>query len=381
LSSETTLRLRAGARRYLPWIAWALAAAAAVGLNVSGPGLGVAPATADVRAVALSSQTPLRLVSLEVRAGERVRAGQLLARLDATRADAQLAGARAKLDQLQLDVRAKELTIRADRFKISDREALQTERLALDLVDLEAEQKRDVAQLGQLDEQLERQSRLVKEQLASADALNELKLHRAALAQKVDAYTASLARARANLAAAKRRAGEWKTDQVKDPVVEQQIAPLRSAALAQAEEVKRLELLRDSLDLKAPFDGQVSEVLLRPGDTVRTGRPVVTVIEERPTTAVAWVDQSWAARVQVGDEVSLSPVDHAGPPLKGRVTSLGPAITETPRRFQLVPNRVSFSREAHIEVEPGASAFVPGQAFNAAFRHGPGESATLVGFR
>ena len=372
--------LRVAARRYLPWLAWAVAAAGAVGLQVSSAGLGIAPATADVRAVALSSQQPLRLVSLEVRAGERVTSGQVVARLDPTRADAQLAIARAKLDRLKLDVGARELSIRADRFKISDREALQTERLALDLVDLEAQQRRDVAQLGQLDEQLERQTRLVKEQLASADALNELKLHRSALAQKVEAYTGSLLKVRENLAAAQRRAGAWRTDQVKDPVVEQQLAPLRSAALAQEEEVKRLELLRESLDLKAPFDGQVAEVLLRPGDTVRTGRPVLTLIDEQPTTAVAWVDQSWAARVKVGDEVSLSPIDHGGPPVKGRVTSLGPAIIETPKRFQSVSNRIAFSREAHIEVEPGPTALVPGQAFSASFRH-LDEGGKLVGSR
>ena len=383
MSSELRVTLRPVARRALPWVAWGLAAVTALAMNFVGRGLGSAPATALVRSVELSSPEPLRVVSIEVKEGERVASGQLLARLDPTRADAALAVARAKLEKLRLEVAGKEASLGDYITKVASRETSHSERMALELVQLEADDKRDRSELSQLDAQMERQTKLVGEKLASADALNELSLKRAALAERVESYGPMLVRARANQAGAASRAGQWKGPRnTSDARVESQLAPLRAAVAGQEAECQKLERLRASLDLTAPFAGRVGEIGVKVMETVRIGRPVVTVVDEEPTTALAYVDQAWAGRVQVGDEVTLVPLDRSGPSRKGKVTALGPAIAETPKRFQLIPGRVTYSREARVEIDPGTAPMLPGQAFTAGFHRGSATApASLVGAR
>lgn len=366
MSSDALYAVRRFGRRTLPWVAWGVAAAAALILNLTGRGLGHAPAAAELRAVSLSSPLSLRVVSVEVKEGEAVAAGQVVARLDSTKADAELTKARAGLERLKLEVIAKEAAL-----------GQLSERFALELAQLEADEKRDRAQLTQLDAQVERQKGLVAEKLASADHLDELSLKRAAVADRLAAYAPALQRIRQGRAAA--RPG---VSGAQDARLERQLAPLRAAVTAQEAECQKLERLRASLDLTAPFAGRVSQVHLRPMETARVGRPVVTLVDEEPRTAVAYVDQSWAGEVKVGDEVTLAPVDHSGPTRKGKVTALGPAIAETPKRFQLVPTKPAYSREARIELGPGSTSMLPGQAFTAAFQRGQGAApANLLGAR
>lgn len=385
MSSEprTLGSLRPLARRGLPWVAWGLAAVTALAMSLSGRGLGSAPAAAEARTASLSSPRPLKVVSVEVKEGELVTEGQVLARLDPTRADAELAAARAKLERLKLAVAAKEAALGDDRLKVSSREAAHSERVSLELAELETDAKRDRAELTQLDAQLARQTQLVDEKLASADALNELALKRAALADRAQAWDARLQRAREARAAALGRAGQWQGPRnTSDARIEQQLAPMRVAVAAQEGECRKLEALRASLELTAPFAGRVSAIGARVMETVRVGRGVVTVVDEHPSTAVAYVDQSWAGQVRVGDDVRLTPVDHSGPTRRGKVTSLGPAIAETPKRFQPLPGKVAYSREARVELEPGAPPMVAGQAFTAGFHRGADAPATrLLGAR
>ncbi|MBI5547986.1 MAG: HlyD family secretion protein, partial [Deltaproteobacteria bacterium] len=151
-----------------------------------------------------------------------------------------------------------------------------------------------------------------------------------------------------------------------DPRIDSQLAPLRAAAEAQKERCRQLELLLGRLTLTAPFDGRVGEVLALAGDIAREGLPVVTVVDDHPRSAIAYVDQRWSGRVQIGDAVSLAPSDRSGPPRAGKVVALGAAIAEAPLRFRLVPTEPLFCREVFIALDEPAP--LPGQAFNATFR-------------
>lgn len=361
--------LARGARRYGPWGAWAVAAGVALWANLAPESRGTAPAMVEVRSVSLSSPEPARVAAIEVRAGDAVSKGQVVARLDSTRIDGELAIARARLSELESNVRAQEAVLRVDRFKLADREASQAERAAVEVAQYEADEKRDRARLEQLDEQLERQAKLVEEQLSSVGTLNALKLERAALAKRVEAWAATVARAKEARLGADKRAGTWGKA---DPLVEQQLEPLRAAARAEAEHIALLERLHDGQELKAPFGGRVSAVLARAQESVRVGQPLLTITDDQPTQAVAWVDQAWAGQVEVGDEVVLVPVDRSSAPRKARVVRLGPGLGETPVRFRPYPDRPTFSREAFLQLEAQGAPPLPGQAFRAEFKKGKG---------
>lgn len=372
-------------RRWAPWAAWGIAAAAAVTMNFFGNDLGTAPAAARSRSVALTSPVALRLASLEVGPGQLVTEGQVVARLDATLVEGRLKVARALLAAAESKVSAKEVELRVGTGRVADKEATEAERAAVDLAALQADEQSDRAKLAQLDEQIERETRLVQGQLSSAAALNELKLARAAVSQTVQNYGVTLKRAQERHAAAARRAGEWRGQGAAAPMADQrlqaQLAPVKAEVVYAREEVAALEKQLVALELRAPFAGRVGQVLLQPGETVRSDTPVLFIVDEQPRVVVAYVDQAWAGNVQLGDEVKLEAVDRAGTRRLGRVTAMGPGLVETPARFRAV-ERMTYSREVHVLLDGDAGGVLPGQAFRADFRRGSlGANGPAVGAR
>lgn len=354
-------RFQAVVRRYGPWAAWAIAAAAALALYLGRTGARSAPAAVETREVSLSVPVTARVLEVAVLPGQRVSADQVVARLESADADERFTLAKAELEEAEAKVAARlaELVVRFD-----DRRSIEAGRAALAVAELEAQEKRARSQLHELDEQVAREAVLVQSRVAQSTALEKLKLNRAALAQAVESYPATLKKAREHLATAERQRGG--TAKVADVL----LAPAHAEVVRAKAALTLAEARRKQLEIRAPFDGRVGAVLLVPGATVREGSAVLTIVDERPSLAVAWIDQSCANEVQVGDVVSLTPVDGFGPARTGRVVTVGPGIVETPKRFQLVPGRLAWSREVRVKIDVGAVPLVPGQAFKADFRRG-----------
>jgi multidrug resistance efflux pump len=354
------------------------AASAASLLYFAGGGPEVAPAMAEKRKASLAALRDARVASIDIKRGDRVKAVQVLVRLDPSEIDAELAVARAELERLTLEIDSRSALLGDERLATADRLSSQAERASLELARLEADQKRDRSELEQVDEQIERERKLVDEKISSAETLNRLLLLRSALSKKVSESEATLREAKAHRDAAARRLEEWQKSgpvtPVSDPRLSTLIAPRQAAVTVQRERCRRLELQRDTLELKAPFDGQVSEIAIFPGEVARSGQPIVTLVAERPTMAIAYLDQAWALKVRPGDEVTLVSPDRTGPVRKGRVASLGPDIVELPERFRPLPDRPAFAREVHVELDPSAEPPLPGQAFAASFRSGKSAS-------
>lgn len=373
MSSERRI-LRPGPKRFVPWLLWGAALAAAIPLFASTSGLGIAPAIVEIKKVSLSCPRAAQVEAVLALPGEAVKAGQVLARMDASALDAELAVARAELRRAQLGLAARQVSLRDDRSKAASRLATDAERAAQQLARLATEDERDRGELSQLDEQLSREEKLVSGDLARSERLNELKLKKAALARKVEKGASELQLAQANAAAASRRLAEWRPPatakaqvQADDKSLADLLAPERAAVEVQAKKVDALELSRGKLELKTPFDGRVSEVLRRPGETVAKEASVVTVVDDRPTTAIAYVDQRWAKRVAIGDRAELLARDRTGPRRVGQVVALGPVMTELPPRFRRIPNQREYGREVFVRLDSPAP--LPGESFDATFRH------------
>lgn len=368
-------------RRFLPWGLWALALAVVLTLGFKTSGLGTSPAVLETRSVAVKAPRTkhrLKVEAVLVAPGESVKAGQVLARMDPSEVDADLAVERAKAQVLELQVASLRVKLHDDRARTADQLAFDAERASLELARIVSETERDRSELTQLDEALAQEQRLVTEKLANFERLNELKLKRAALSRKVEEYRATVEKARVSAGGTARRLDQWRkmvlgTSAESASHVLDQIAPARAAAEAQRERVRREELFRSQLELKAPFDGRVGEVLLRPGDVAASvDQAVLTVVDDHPSTAIAYVDQRWANRIKIGDRAELIPRDRSGPPRVGQVTTLAPSIGELPVRFRHFPNVREYGRNVFIKLEAAAS--LPGQAFDVTFHPGSGAS-------
>lgn len=369
MRSEGAL-LRRAALRWAPWALYALAALATLPLFASTAGVTSAPAEIEVRRVTVScprTAQRLRVAEVLVAPGDAVTAGQLLARMDSSEMDAELDEARLKLRELELAVTSVEVRSGADRLRAADRLAYRAEQAAAALARLSAEQQQGRSELAQIDAWLAQEQALVADRVADLDRLNALKLRGAGLAARLGELERGVKQARRAARDSGARLAGWRGAAAGAPSpVEGEVAPARAAAAAQRERVRLLEAARRRLDLEAPFDGRVEDVLLQPGETATNESAVVTVVDDRSTTrAVAFVAERFAARIRVGDRARLVPRDGSGPALHGRVRALAPSIAALPLRFATNPDQPVHGRRAYIELD--APAALPGQAFDASF--------------
>lgn len=344
-------------RRALPWLLYAAAAAATlpVARMVTDPG--TAPAVAEARKVTLGCPLTSHRLWVEavlVTPGQAVAAGQLLVRMAPGEVDAEIAAARRQLEELEL------AAVRA-----GNQLALESERTSLDLARLIADEQHDRSELAEIELAMAQESALVSDSLTDLKYLGELKRRRAGLEGRTRELAEAVALARRGAGAARERLSYWRRGAGSLPPTSEPIAPARAAAEAQRDLVRGLVALRARLDLKAPFAGRVDAVLLQPGEVASSQGSVITVVEERPAGAIAYVDERWATRVREGDRVALSPRDGSALRVQGQVAALGPGIAELPARFWLVPSQPRYGRAVHVRLE--APAFLPGQALDATF--------------
>ena len=370
-----------GLRKALPWLMWGAVAAVAIPLAYHMSGVGTSPAMVDAKIVLLSApRTRQRLTVAEVLVvpGQTVKAGQLLIRMNTGEIDAELAVAKAKLAQLELQAKAQEVKIIDEYARFTQTFATTAERASLEMSRVYAEQERDRSELSQLELAIAREQKLVNDQLASAEYLNSLKVKHAALSKKVVEYQAAVRNAKKGASGSTKRLGDWKNASKANAATESsriadRVAPALAAVETQRQEVRHLESQRNSHFLKAPFAGKVGEVFLKVGQiSANPDEPIVTVVEENPRMAIAYVAQAKALQVKVGDPAQLVPRDLSGPRLSGKVIALAPSITEVPLRFRRVPNVHEWGRTVYIQLDsPGT---LPGQGFDAIFGKGSGEA-------
>jgi multidrug resistance efflux pump len=366
-------------RKILPWALWGVAAVVAIPMAIKQSGVGTSPAVIEAKVAGLAPMRTghrLRVANILVRPGQPVKAGDLLIQMDTTEIDDDLAIAQAKLVYEEIMAGLSQISLSDARVRTSHELAATAERAALDVARVIAEAERDRSELKQLDENLGLEEKLVGDKLANADRLKAMRLQRAALSKKVEEYRAAVSQARKSASGSSQRLGAWaKGKAAKTAAVPAQELPVGDARAAAGElyrrEIVRLEYLKKGCEIRAPFAGRVGDILATVGGlSSDPGIPLITVVEEESKLAIAYLAQTSANKIRVGDTVRLVPRDLSGPALTGRVTALAPSITEIPTRFRSVPTLHEFGRNAYIQLDTAAT--LPGQAFDAVFRHAPG---------
>jgi HlyD family secretion protein len=109
---------------------------------------------------------------------------------------------------------------------------------------------------------------------------------------------------------------------------ERQAAKARADAARASVDLDQLRL--DLRDLRAPFDAEVLEVLVEPGEVVMAGAPVLLVADPTHPFAEVFVPQAELAGMQVGARASVKS-DSLTQPLTGIVEHVARTTEFTPR--------------------------------------------------
>ncbi|HEY4254104.1 MAG TPA: HlyD family secretion protein [Roseomonas sp.] len=198
----------------------------------------------------------------------------------------------------------------------------------------------------------------------------------------VDGRRAALDQARRDLA---------RYEQIQDVVSRQRAEQARATALqAQAaleqgladRTLAELNLARS--EVRASVNGVVTNLALRPGDYVPSGKPVLALVDADSIRIEGYFEETKLPRIHVGDPVAISLMGQAGT-LSGRVQSIAAAIEDRERSggtsllaninptftwvrlAQRVPVRIA------LDAVPGDVRLVAGLTATVAVRPAPAE--------
>lgn len=350
--------------RLLPWVVWAgtMAGAGWLWLDVRAEGAAVGFALGVEYKVAAPE---LGVVdALDVAPGQHVRAGQVVASLAAEAIEAEraiLAAERGRLEATLGAVRS-DTTIRVEDSRRSLDESVES--VDLQLKTARGDRATRTAELRALTSQIDTLRGLVAARMADRRELDALLVKRANFKMEVEALGTLVPELERQAAAARIRRAALATD-----ATELALQPVQAelAVLARREDL--LEVRRREAVLRAPADGQVVAIHVRPGEVAAAGAPVMTIVSRGPGAddeIGVCVREGQVGQVRLGEAVMLRARGVAAPAVPGHVVRLGPQIAELPPRCRRNPQIAEWGREVAVALDEHAP-LLPGQAFSVAF--------------
>ncbi len=290
--------------------------------------------------VDLAPKVAGRVVEVKVREGDRVKAGDLVARLDlgetalAPERDARaLQSAEMRFQDLKVGSRAAE--IKGAEQEVADRRA------AVELAKPE----------------LERQEILLSKKVGTP--------------RDVDVARTTLERAQANLKMSEERLllaregfRQYQTEQARADVSRAQ------TVLKQSESVAR------EAEIRAPADGVILHRMAEPGLLLGAGQPAVTMAFLDRLYVRTFIPETQLGRVRTGSPAEVSVDSFKGRTFSARVTEISPDAEFTPKPVDTSRERVNLVYAAKVDLDAGWNApLVPGQPADVRVKAAEGNAA------
>ena len=350
----------------------------------------------EVREVA--ADCTARITNISVSLFDPVQAGQVLAVLDTVAAAestveaelrTQVATAAAEVerlmallipthDQLLSDAAGREIN-HADNQR---RFAVDVESARLRMLQLETSIASEQITLRQLQMDVKIAEELLKDKAIVPYELEKAKIQLESTVKRLDEYQQEFEQARADLAEAERRQGQFSRQQLPAQSVDKALEAIRKEAKVQEELIKGLLdqiaalKARQAVELTSPVDGVVipirgraNEVLLqrpgeatirRPGEVVAAGDPILAVARMTPAEIIAYASEQQSGFLERDMTVELVKINHPAQMAQSRIVSIGPTIELMPQRLWRSPTIPQWGRPVLIEVPPGL-AVIPGE--------------------
>ncbi len=292
-----------------PFLVWVGAIAAAVFLYYSGGHFGGMSGVVQAFREEVAPLETARLLSLSVEVGQNVKAGDVLAQMDSSILDAEMA-----VEKLQAE--------RTFAAAVAQAEA--------DLQDARIRQAEARGELEVLRAEVARQDELLSSRLADAQVVARLRARQEALSQAAELYPSMIESREKHLALTRR--------QMQD--AESGYGPGGDHAVTDGQsELGLLHLRRSAYTLRAREEGTVSQIYSQPGDVVPGGTPVMTVVSMRVGQIIGFLPESNVRNISVGMTAYLARAAGRGPVVRARIVALTPEILGLPNRVNPFSNQ------------------------------------------
>ncbi len=321
----------------------------------------------------IATNCPARLVNVPVQLFDEVKQGQILAVVNTVPDDeqprgqlqAQLATVLAEIEHLTAQLVPTEDSLTADktdretnRIIDSRRFSVDVENARLDILRLRALIETDRITLRDLALEVKITEELVRQQAVAPYELQKAQAQHDALATKINENENLLIQANTALEQAQHRRDEYVQFQPYHPSVEGALDVVRKAIRVQERRMDEVLLqiealdLREAMELKAPFDSVVSQVLHRPSEAVLAGEPILIITEAGPSDIIAYANEDQSHLINEGMEVELIKSSDPARIARSYITYVGPVMKQLPVRLWRNPNSPQWGRPFLIKAPP-----------------------------
>jgi HlyD family secretion protein len=287
--------------------------------------------------VRLAAKVGGPLVALPFWEGDRVKAGDVVARLDTTDAEHDLARARAELEGADARLRLLLAGTRAEDIQRAEAELARAEAdlagAALDLNRLEGLADRGTATLKARDDARTRQAML--DRIVAADRAEVAKLKAGPRPQEIDQARAAKAAAEATIT-----------------IIQQRIS---------------------DASVLAPRDGVITSRATEPGEVLPPGALLYVLTDIGHPWLTVYVDEPSLSRIHLSDSAKVR-VDGRNEDFTGKVTFVSPVAEFTPKNVQTPEERAKLVFRIKVGLDNPEGVFKPGMPADAYFT-GTGDRA------
>lgn len=342
-------------KAHWPLLVWTGAAVAALALFFYGAHTGGMVGYVEIVEHPIASLELGRLVAVDVVVGQTVKAGDVVARLETAQLDAELAAEEALRQEARVTL------------PIPEQSALQVERqFALALASAQAtldglrlQESQDQAELAVLDGELARMNELLEKRLIDASTVSLLRGRHAALTKAMALYPTSI-RDQGQRVEETRRQQEAAQAALRTTARSGSGGETNFQVEVQAQRVAALEARRRECVLKAPGPGVVGQIMIRPGDVVLAGLPILTIVENQARRVIGFLPEINARESKEGQAMWVDRMYGFGESFAAHVTSLEPAVRGLPGQVNPVPGRTMRGRRIICDLD-GATDLLPGE--------------------
>lgn len=282
----------------------------------------------DATEVLVAPEVGGRIIEMTIAEGDRVKQGDVVARLD-TR-DVDLALQRARAERLQADAQMRLLQAGARAEDIRQAEA----QAAAAVAEISAAE----ADLASAETDLQRFERLLQVDSGSQKQRDDAATRRNVARDRVTAARARESAARE--AVARLRAGSRR----------EEIEAARARVAGVDAQIATLEKSKSDATVMAPLGGIVTERLLDPGEIVAPRAPIAVLADLDHAWAEVFVDEPMIPRIRIGQAATVY-TDAGGAGLPGKVSYIASKAEFTPRNVQTAEDRSKLVYRVKIAVD------------------------------
>jgi membrane fusion protein YbhG len=298
--------------------------------------------------VRVSAEVGGRLVDLKVAEGDRVSAGDVIARIDTADTDLALRRAMAERDQAQAQFALVRAGSRPEDIRQASAQAQSAQ------ADIRAAQ----AELDAAAADLERFENLLR---ANAGSVK----------QRDDAATRKeVASARVRGAQDRAQAAADGLARLKAGARPQEIDAARARVAAVDAQIASLQKNAADAVVKAPVTGIVTSKLLDSGEMAAPRAPVVIVTDLDHAWANIYVDERLVPQLKIGQAATV--ITDAGQRLSGTITFISPKAEFTPRNVQTADERSKLVYRIKVTTDNRNGVLKPGMPVEAELQPGAG---------